>query len=161
MDKKNKRAQEEIVGFAMIIIIVAIILLFIISFSLKSGKKEGVESYEANSFVQALLHYTTECRDYFGYLSIKDIILECDNGAFCLDGEESCEILNSTLENILKESWLTGEDRPIKGYELTILVNSKELISFTEGNVTRNYKVGQQDFTKKGSDIDIFFRVYY
>lgn len=162
MYKKNKRAQEEIVGFAIIIIIVAIILLFMLSFYLKSEKKEIVESYEANSFVQAFLHYTTECRDYSEYLSIRNLIFECDKGESCLDGEKACDILNSTLENILVKSWPTGEDRPIKGYELQIFADPTELISLTKGNITGNYKGAQQKLPPKGgSNINISFRVYY
>ncbi len=49
--KIQKKAQEELVGFALIIIIVAVILLFLIVFSLRSNEKEAVESYEVNSFI--------------------------------------------------------------------------------------------------------------
>ena len=41
-----KKAQEEIVGFSMIIVIVAVILLIFLSFSLKSPPKSEVESFE-------------------------------------------------------------------------------------------------------------------
>ncbi len=161
MNKKNKRAQEEIVGFVIIIIVVAIIFLFFLNFYLKSEKKEGVESYEADSFIQALLSYTTECRDYLEYLPVQDLIIECVNGASCLDGQEACEILDSTLENIVTESWLVGEDRPVKGYELKVMANDEELVSFRDGNITKSYKGAKQDFSRTGNSIDIFFRAYY
>ena len=161
MKKKHKRAQEEIVGFVIIIIVVAIILLFFLNFYLKSEKKESVESYEADSFIQAFLHYTTECRDYLEYLSVQKLIFECNNDALCLDDQEACEVLNSTLEDIVRESWIVGEDRPVKGYELKITANQEELVSFTDGNTTRNYKGAKQDFSKEGDAIEIFFRAYY
>ncbi len=161
MNKKNKRAQEEIAGFVIIVIIVAIILLFFLNFYLKSEKKESIESYEADSFIQAFLHYTTECKDYLEYLPIQKLIFECYNDALCLDEQEACEILNSTLGNIVKESWSVGEDRPIKGYELKITVNQEELISFTDGNITGNYKGAKQPFSRSGNSVEIFFRAYY
>ena len=161
MNKKNKRAQEEIVGFVIIIIVVAIILLFFLNFYLKSEKEESVKSYEADSFIQAFLSYTTECRDYLEYLPVKELILECSNDAVCLDGQEACEVLNSTLENIVAESWFVGEDRPVKGYELKITANNVILISFTDGNITKSYKGAKQDFTRSGVSIDVFFRAYY
>ena len=161
MSKKNKRAQEEIVGFVIIIVIVAIILLFFLNFYLKGEKKESIESYEANSFIQSFLSYTTECRDYLEYLPVQELIFECDNSESCLDGQEACEILNSTLKNIARESWPIGENRPIKGYELKIIAHQKELLSFTEGNITKNYKGSKQDFTKGSSVIEVLFRAYY
>jgi len=161
MNKKNKHAQEEIVGFIIIIAVVSIILLFFLGFYLKGEKKESVESYESNSFIQAFLQYTTECRDYLEYLSIKDLIFECDNGASCLDGQEACEVLDSTLERLIRESWLIGENRPVKGYKLNITAdNQKEIVSFTQGNITKNYKGARQDFTKGGETIDVVFRAY-
>ena len=140
MNKKNKYGQEEIVGFVIIMIVVAIIFLFFLNFYLKSERKESIESYEANSFIQAFLHYTTECRNYFEYLPGQELIFECDDNTICLDDQEACDVLNATLEDILTESWLVGEDRPIKGYELKIMANDNEMLSFTDGNTTRNYK---------------------
>lgn len=157
---KNKHAQEEIVGFALIIIIVAVILLFFLVFYIRSEKK-SVESYEADSFIQAFLQYTTECEDYLGYLPVQKLIFECNNNALCLDGREACDILNSTLKDIVSESWPIGEDRPVKGYELNITANQEEILSFMEGNVTKNYKGAKQDLAKAGDFVEISFRAYY
>jgi len=157
----SKKAQEEIVGFALIIIIVAVILLFFLSFYIRSGEKEGVESYEADSFIQAFLHYTTECGDYLEYFSIQKLIFECNNDSLCLDDRKACDVLNSTLKGIVEESWKVGEDKPVKGYELKIMTNQEEILSFIKGNITRNYKGAKQDFTKGGDFIEIFFRAYY
>src|SRR3989338_7985995 len=56
-----KRSQEEMVGFALIIILVSIILLVFLAFSLSKSKTESTESYEVNSFLQSTLQYTTAC----------------------------------------------------------------------------------------------------
>ncbi|MBA7653201.1 hypothetical protein ES703_61045 [subsurface metagenome] len=161
MLNKKKKAQEEIVGFALIIIIVAVVLLFFLNFYIRSGEKESVESYEADSFIQAFLHYTTECEDYLEYLSVQKLIFECNNDASCLDDRKACEILNSTLKGIVDESWPIGEDRPVKGYELKITANQEEVVSFMEGNTTGNYKGAKQDFARSGDSIEILFRAYY
>ncbi len=161
MLNKKKKAQEEIVGFAVIIIIVAVILLFFLSFYIKSGEKESVESYEVNSFIQAFLHYTTECKDYLEYLSVQKLIFECNNDAFCLNDKKACDVLNSTLKNLVDKTWKVGEDMPVKGYELNIMANEEEILSFTEGNATGNYKGAKQDFTRSGVSIEILFRAYY
>ena len=158
--KLYKRAQEEMVGFALIIIIVSVILLFFFGFSLRGGQKQSVESYEVNSFIQGFLQYTTDCKDNSEYLSVKKLIFECDNEFICLDERKACDVLNSTLKEIADESWKTGQDRPVKGYELIISVNEEEILVFKEGNATNNYKGSLQDFAKGSDSIEVSFRVY-
>ena len=162
MLNKKKKAQEEIVGFALIIIIVAVILLFFLNFYIRSGEKESVDNYEVGSFIQAFLHYTTDCEeDYLEYLSIQDLILECDDDALCLDDRRTCDVLNSTLRDIVNKAWRVGENYPVKGYELKITANEIEILSFMEGNTTGNYKGAEQPLPKSGDLIKIFFRAYY
>ena len=49
MKSKDKLGQEEMIGFVLIIILVAIIILVFLSFSLKKPVKDNVESYEVES----------------------------------------------------------------------------------------------------------------
>ncbi len=159
--RKNKKAQEEMLGFALIIIVVAVIMLVFLSLSLRNQEKEVVESYEAESFVQAFLQYHTTCQDYSGYISLKDLIFSCNNEELCLDERDSCEVLNTTLEGILEQSWRVSPDSPVKGYELRIVAGGQELINLEKGNLTNNYKGSVQDFIKRGNLIEIFFTAYY
>lgn len=160
---KSKRAQEEMVGFALIIIIVAVILLIFLSFSLKNSKEDSIGTHETSSFVQALLAYTTDCReDQDTYYSIQDLIKECVNyDSACLDERKTCDVLNSTIKSILEESWPVGENRPVKGYEFGITDEEAELIYISEGNRTKNYKFGFQEFSSRGNTIQIGFTAYY
>ena len=158
---KSKRSQEEMVGFIMIIIIVTVILLIFLGFALRSPQKEIVESYEIEGFIQVFLQYTTDCRDNLEYLSIKKLIFDCNDGRTCLDGRDTCEVLNSTLTNIIKESWKVEGDRPVKGYGLHITSDGEEMLFIEEGNVTNNYKGAVQDFSRSGSSIEISFMAYY
>jgi len=157
----GKRAQEEMVGFALIVIFVAIILLFLLVFYLRGQDKEGIESYEINSFIQSCLHYTTDCEDYFGGIEIRKLIFKCNNEAQCLDRRNSCDVLEETLISIATESWPFGPDRPIKGYELKIISNNEEILSLQEGNQTNNFRGAMQDFTIAPDSVEISFRAYY
>ena len=82
-----------------------------------------------------------------------------------MNGENVCDMRNSALEAISSESWNFGEDAPIKGYELKILVgedeNTEELFLLKEGNVTKNYRGASQSFNKRGEDYEILFKAYY
>jgi len=159
---RKKHGQEEMVGFALIMIIVAVILLILLSFSLRKTEKEIVESYEVESFIQSSLQYTTNCRDNLEYLSIQSLIFDCYNKEKCIDERETCEVLNSTLREIIKESWKVEGDRPVKGYELKIIVDeSEEMFVMKEGNITQNSKGAIEPFSRSGKDYEIFFNTYY
>ncbi|MFH1586141.1 MAG: hypothetical protein ABIB79_05220 [archaeon] len=158
--KRTIKGQEEMVGFAMIVIIVAVILLVFLAFSIKKPS-EGIESYEIESFIQAFLQHTSDCRDQnnLEYRSIQDLISDCDNGKTCLDSRDTCEVLDSTLTNLIKESWKNKAD--IKGYELNISSEYTQIFYLFEGNKTYNYKIPSQEFRKSSTSFDILFTAYY
>lgn len=158
-----KMAQEEMVGFAMIIIIVAIILLVLLGISLSKPETHGVESYEVESFIQAILQQTTECSSDYGnsYNDIRSLITECYDEQICENGNSACSILNSILNDILDKSWQAGQDSPVKGYELNITSKGNSILTLSKGNMTANYKGSVVDMVKKGVAYNTEFRVYY
>ncbi|MBI2043435.1 hypothetical protein HYT25_03535 [Candidatus Pacearchaeota archaeon] len=156
--KKNKFGQEEMVGFALILILVAVILLVFLGFSLRSPPKESVESYEVESFLQSMLQYTTECEDNIERLSVQDLIFSCNENEKCADGKNSCEVLKTEVESILKESWKIGDEWPVKGYELIINTDTQSILEIKEGETTGNSKGAPQYLPK---ETDVFFKAYY
>ncbi len=157
---ESKRSQEEMLGFALIMVVVAVVLLIFLGFSLSSSKKESVESYEVESFIQSFLQYTSSCEENFelNYLSVQKLILACDKGETCVDGRETCEVLNTTLKEITENSWKIGEEFPVKGYELQIVSSEDSLISFKEGNITGNSKGAVQVLP---NSVEVQFTAYY
>ena len=157
---KNKFGQEEMVGFALILILVAIIILVFIGFSIRNPEKESVESYEVESFLHSTLQYTSECENNIEKLSIKKLIVLCNAKNKCLDERDSCDLLKIELENILNESWQIGEERPVKGYELTIRINenNQSLLEIKKGEITKSLKGSSQPLSK---GMEIFFKAYY
>jgi hypothetical protein len=160
--KKQKRGQEEFVGFGVIIIVVAVALLIFLSFALKKGsQKQGIESYEVESFIQSVLQYTTDCEDNIRYLPIQKIVFDCTEDVKCLNGRKTCDVLNETLEGIMQESWLVEEDSLVKGYELEVFSEENEILKISKGNFTNNYKGAEQLFSEGGDSIKIAFSAYY
>ena len=157
--KKFKRGQEEMVGFALIVILVAVILVVFLGFSLNK-EKESVQSYEVESFLQASLQYTTSCSDNFEYLSLQNLIFNCVGENTCSGGENSCEVLGEELKGILGQGWTVEKGSLTKGYEMNITSNGKEVIFIAEGNFTGNSKGSFQNFFRAGNSIDILFTVY-
>ncbi|MBT4376436.1 hypothetical protein HOD29_03610 [archaeon] len=158
MIKINKKAQEEMIGFALIIVIVAVLILVFVSISLNK-KVELQESYIAGSFVQSIIEYTTNCSNNYDldYIPIRNLAKKCFQNQICFNGEDSCEMLNSTMHEILSNSWIVGENRPEKGYLFNITAEGEELMGFKEGNITRTSKGSTQSF----DELDFFFEIYY
>jgi len=156
--KNNKNGQEEMVGFALIIIIVAVILLVFLVLSLRNQKEVKIESYEVSGFLSSMLQYTSDCENNNGYITMKEMIIACSNGETCLNEKNSCEVLNKTISDMTFAAW--GPKNNVKGWNLTINSNEKELIGMSYGNKTKNYR---EPVEILGSDenVEIMFRVYY
>lgn len=140
----SKKGQEEMVGFALIVIIVAVILLVFLSFSLREEEPETVKSYEIDNFIQSVLYYTIEDN-----VDIRDLIRDCKNY------DEDCDVLEIELKAILEESWIVEEGSVIRGYNLKIMDKDKEVFSYEKGEITQNYKSQSQP------DAELKFTIYY
>lgn len=154
----NKKSQEEIAGFALIIVVVAVILVIFLGFAIRKPAVE-IQSSEAESFVQAFLSYTSECSKAYetDYLSIRQLIEACSRNEICLNEKDTCEILNSTVKDLIKESWNIGKTSFVKGYNLEVIYSGKNVLSIREGNLTGNYKSSIQNLP---DNLDVKFKVY-
>jgi hypothetical protein len=160
----KKKGQSEMVGFAIIIVIVAVLILVFLSISLNKSKEDYIESYEVESFIQGFLQYTTDCAITYepNYQDIQELIFRCMNEEKCVDGNNSCEVLNETLKELVELSWNVGPEWPNKGYLLEIISKNESLVKFSEGNITETSKGSLQSFSQglTGNKVDIFFEVY-
>lgn len=148
MIKRNKKAQEEMIGFALIIVIMAVVILVLFSLSSRH-KQEFVESYEVDNFIQAMLQYTTNCSISYdsNILDVRKLVKSCNSKEICLNGKSSCEVLNKTLIGMMDESWNVGSEWQYKGYIFEInSSNNEQLFYYSKGNQTNNFKGSNQDF---------------
>ena len=156
----EKKGQEEIVGFVVIIVIVGVIILILLGFLLNSPDGSAVESYEVESFIDSMLQYTTSCENQLEYLSIQKLIAYCENDEICLDGEDSCTVLNSTIKEIIKNGWNINEQSAVKAYEFDIFNEEKQIFSIEKGNKTSSYKGSYQDFIRSGEEYKVSLTIY-
>jgi len=156
--RKKIKGQEEMVGFALIIILVAIIFLVFLSVYVKKPQSENIDNPEANSFVQSFLQYTTTCEQDSENITIQRLISKCQERIPC-SNKDPCIILNNTIKSIINESWKVGPTSYVKGYSLIINVGDKQFLNVTKGVVTNNYKIGQQDIPnpKEESTLVLFY----
>jgi len=122
----GKKAQEEIVGFVLIIVLVAIVGVVFLGIILRGGEEAGLsESIKFEKLLHSIETYTTECRykGDLGYNTITDLTKDCiENNRACENNSTACIVLNNDLSEILNKTILIGEDSPNKYYELKILL---------------------------------------
>src|SRR3989338_10673769 len=98
----NKKAQEEIVGFALILLLVVIIGMVFMSISLRKQPASEQDDKEVSNFLDAMLQYTSDCESSFStYLNMKDLIKACYNNEACLSGRSACQHLREASTNLL------------------------------------------------------------
>ena len=161
-DMNSKRAQEEIVGFTMIILIVAVVLIIFLSLSVKNPQKDTIESYEVESYLQALLQKTSDCMSSSNrYYSLEELMFKCDSAEACNDGREACDVFVKELGRVSNQSWNLGKGSPIRGYSLNATVDGEELKSISYGNKTRSSKGSSQEKMRNNKIFILEFEAYY
>lgn len=123
MKLKNKisnHAQQEILGFVLIVVIVMVIGLIFLSFSIGKGEVKKGGSTEISNLLEAAMSYTTDCSINEGYKELGDLIKSCYDNEKCYDKRESCEVVDKTLRKIITGSLVIGEDSVNKAYNLSV-----------------------------------------
>ncbi|MEI6731559.1 MAG: hypothetical protein WCK90_02660 [archaeon] len=131
---KNKKGQEEIVGFVVIVVIMALVLIVILGFSMRSGYQVKTESRDVSNFLYSSMEYTSDCALQYepAYSKLGELLKECYQGNKCLDGNDACTDFKVPFTAMLDESFKVGTDRPIKGYifNVTYQTNSSSAFVF-------------------------------
>lgn len=151
---KSKRGQEEIIGFVMIVVIVAVIGLIFLVISLREKPSIERESKDIRLFLDSLGEYTSECAVNYepDYSRARELLIECYNGKQCLSGKKACDVLKNILESSIESGYPYGEEMAIKGYFFNSSYSSnsskeyKSIIAIPKGNCSSGIKTGAEEF---------------
>ncbi len=129
--KSSKKAQIEIVGLLVIVILVSLVIFFSLSFRLNSSnnqaplKQDFKDAQTTGNFGTAILETTTSCSR-----SVRELLSDCafTQEVIC-SGQNSCQQANNTIERILSETL----DLWDYNYTLTVSSDSKATTNFTKG----------------------------
>jgi signal transduction histidine kinase len=144
----KKKGQEEMIGFILIIILVAIMALVFLTLSIKKPTKE-LTSREIENFLHSSLMYTSSCKQSSEIMyDFKDLVVACYNDEVCFDGRDSCAVLNETAHGLIETSFNVGEEGNYKGYAFSF---------YDEKNKTFLYiKKGNETSIRYGSEVYFF-----
>ncbi len=104
---RNKRSQMEIMGLAIIIILISLGLLFAVQWMLKAPPTKPVqrakESVLAANFLNTMLGTTTDCNKR----TIRELLQDCalTGGVTKCDGQTSCTYVRSIIQKLFDETF--------------------------------------------------------
>ena len=143
---KDKRAQEEMIGFILIVVIVVVVALILMSLTLRKSAPEK-NSKEIENFLEASMLSSSRCAIKFvpQYDSMQDLITSCYENKDCENGEKSCAVLNSSMRDMINEAFPIGGGGQYKSYYLTMDYS-------TNGSVGENIlKLGDSSCSETGA----------
>ena len=154
--KQQKKAQTEMVGLVILIILISLGVLFVVQFMVKDTARQTQESARfqksdmAKGIVMTLLKTTSNCDDINKY-SFEDLYKDCARGGFieCTTGENSCEYINESLQTILNS---TLNNWYVKDYIFTAKVMSNKVTQATLTNIISGDCSGKN---REGYDVPI------
>lgn len=115
---RGKSAQQEMVGFILIVILVIVALMVFLVISM-SKPLVSVESKLATNLLSSVMSYTTDCIVSEPYReNVMELIIECHEGSKCGNLDKmACDYLNETLVKVM--SSLTESENSILSYQFT------------------------------------------
>jgi hypothetical protein len=150
--KINRKAQEEMVGFVLIVVIVSIILLVFLGIFVRNRSPTvSNDAGDLSQFLDSIMEYTSKCMvNEPNYAKVGELVSYCNSKDLCSNGNSTCSVLNETLQGILNASLgmlNIGPGRPYSGYVLNITYNenvsswiSRELLIESYGNCSSSYR---------------------
>jgi hypothetical protein len=140
----NKRAQEEMVGFVLVMVVVAVLFLVFLGISLRNPVENvGKESREVQMFLSSLLDVSSDCALGFepNFADVDTLISEChqSSGKKCVDDRRVCDVAEEVVGAVLGASWHVGNASVLKGYDFGVIYSTNgsedlSVLAVAEGN---------------------------
>jgi hypothetical protein len=167
-DKKLKslrfnKAQHEMTGFVIIIVLVMIIGVIFLGIFLRKTKPIVVIDAEASNFLISSASMTTDCAQNYepNYRTLEQLAVDCYDAKTCLDGRNSCELLTTIYGEILPKFRPAGTITSYKmifsflqsGNESEVVPNSFMTIGTINASSCASRRSARNQISISGGDI--------
>jgi len=128
----NKRGQQEIAGFVLIVVLVMIGMMVFLVISVRDSGGDDIDSVEVSNMLDAVMRMTTECAIYDTF---EDLFKSCYDGDRCsnLDDILACDYLEESLEDVVSSMVLS--DALVEGWSVDFFVRDGEgILRWEDGN---------------------------
>jgi len=160
---RDKRGQQEIVGFVLIVVLVVVGMMVFLIISTRTSDDE-VKSVEVGNMLDAIMKHTTECAVVYepDYDSFEDLFKSCHQGDQCSNlGLSACDYLNESLAAVLDGMFAT--EATVDAYQIDFFVKGDEgeegLLRIFEGNCTGSVSSAQRSVVSHSDSLIIRMKV--
>ena len=134
----NKKAQMEIMGLIIIVILISLAMLFALkyfAFKEPSDTRQKFVYEEQTSNMLAAMLKTNTCK---GRETVESLLIDCAEGEaiVCNNGKTSCQEANSTIRSIISG---TLEGPWDQNYQFTVKISDFPISQFPENGVDLCY----------------------
>ncbi len=154
----SKKGQEEVVGFVVIVVLVAVVFVILLGFSSHKPIIQEKTSKDLRNYLESVRVVTTDCKlTQDQSEEFKSLISSCYQGQTCTSGKKACEVLNLTALNLLNSAFPVGIDYQAKGTKFNIVYSQaeekqeQEIISLSKGNCSSLSYRSADDFFPLGT----------
>lgn len=118
---KLRKAQEEIMGFVVVIVLVAVVGLVVLGLSLRTSNGNAPESLVISQFLSSSMEYTTGCGLQYStdYVSLASLLDACRQNRTCVSGGNACQIAENTLATLIEQGLRVAPAQPRSGFTFT------------------------------------------
>lgn len=116
--KKLRKAQHEMTGFVIIIVMVMIIGVIFLGISLRKHPSVVTIDAEISNFLIASDSMTSSCAQTYepNYRTLEELAIDCYSAKACLDSRNSCDVLKEYYDQLLPKFKSAGT---VKSYEMS------------------------------------------
>ena len=160
---KNKNAQQEIVGFVLIVVLVVIGLMVFLIISIRDSPEQE-KSIEVGNMLDSIMKQTTGCAIVYepDYDDFEDLFKSCYQGDKCSNLDvDACDYLNDSLSEVLGGMFAT--EATISAYQIDFFVKDGEaqdgLLRIFEGNCTGSVSSAQRSISASPDSLVVQMKV--
>ena len=122
----DKKAQQEVIGFVLIVVLVIVGLMVFLVISLR-GDKEVQGNIELENLLGSFMRYTSDCIVSYEYKNVRKLVRSCYEGDDCVNlNKDSCDYMETELTSVLSDLFET--EASASSYSLDIFVKEGERI---------------------------------
>ena len=157
---RNKSAQQEIVGFVLIVVLVMVALMVFLIISVRDSGDDDV-SVGVSNMLDIVMKATSDCAIVYepDYDDFEDLFKSCYKEDSCSNlGRSACEYLNESLLDVV--SSMVASDASIGAWEVEFFVRDGEgILKWDEGNCTGSISGAQRSIVSGGVSLVVRMRI--
>ncbi|MDH3352935.1 MAG: hypothetical protein OEL87_00625 [Nanoarchaeota archaeon] len=159
----NKKAQQEMVGFVLIVVLVMVGMMVFLVISLRDAPEER-GSLQVGYVLDAIMKHTTECAVIYepDYDNFEDLFKSCYKNDKCSNlGVSACDYLNKTLREVVGD--MMDTEATVSSYQVNFFskddTGQQGILTFYEGNCTGVMSAAQRSIISGSESLIIQMKI--